>query len=168
MTCICDLTLGPTIRRLSHVVCYSHVSFIISPPHVGWDSCILVSWVIMVIGMFWRSLWSHFQPHVWANDIITAMLCYVFETLVLLVSVFPAFLQWSNTLLQSGLRVSRSNFVISVSLQAKFGHWALGLGFAQMSVHVTIQLSLSSFIGFSLSCQCLLSHFTPCSCFSCA
>ena len=37
-----------------------------------------------------------------------------------------------------------------------------------MPIQVIIQLSLSSFIGFSLSCQCLMSHFTSCSCFSCA
>ena len=37
-----------------------------------------------------------------------------------------------------------------------------------MPIYVTIQLILSSFIGFSLSCQCLMSHFTSCSCFSCA
>ena len=93
----------------------------------------------------------------------------------MLVSVFPAFLQLSNMLLQSDFEVSRSNFVISKSFQAKFGHQALGLGFAftpskvvQMAVYVIIQLILSSFIGFSLSCHCLMSHFTSCSCFSCA
>ena len=40
----------------------------------------------------------------------------------MLVLVFAAFLQWSNMLLQSDFKVSRSNFVISMSLQAKFGH----------------------------------------------
>ena len=39
-----------------------------------------------------------------------------------LVSVFEAFHQQSNMLLQSGLRLSKSNFVISMSLQVKFGH----------------------------------------------
>ena len=40
----------------------------------------------------------------------------------LLVLVFAAFLQCSNLLLQNDFEVSGSNFVISVSLQAKFAH----------------------------------------------
>ena len=40
----------------------------------------------------------------------------------LLVSVFETFHQWSNMLLQSGLKVPKSNFVMLVSLQVKFGH----------------------------------------------
>ena len=40
----------------------------------------------------------------------------------MLESAFAAFLQWSNILLQGDVKVSRSNFVILVSLQAKFGH----------------------------------------------
>ena len=40
----------------------------------------------------------------------------------MLVLVFAAFLQWSNMILQGDFKVSRSNFVISVSLQVKFGH----------------------------------------------
>ena len=51
------------------------------------------------------------------------------EYLNMLVSVFEALHQRSNMLLQNGFRVSKSKFVISVSLQVKFGHWVLGLGF---------------------------------------
>ena len=40
----------------------------------------------------------------------------------MLESAFAAFFQWSNMLLQSDFKVSRSNFVISMSLQAKLGH----------------------------------------------
>ena len=36
-----------------------------------------------------------------------------------------------------------------------------------MTFYVTIQLRLPSFKGLSSSCQFPLSHFTPCSCFSC-